>query len=65
MAEPVEIRFDVDRDIADILDAVSKANRMPRNALAASILKQWSDEKVHEATLVTRLARGKGLGVDA
>lgn len=60
MIDPVELRGDIERDISDIVDAVAKARRISRMQCVAEILKQWADEKVHEATLVNRLRRGKG-----
>lgn len=60
MAEPVELRGDCNRDVVDIIDAVAKARRLTRTQVWLGVVEQWAKETVHEATLVTRLARGKG-----
>lgn len=56
----VELRGDIPRDVADVLDAVSQAKRIPRMELVNSILQGWADEKLHEATLVVRVTRSEG-----
>jgi len=48
------------RDVADVLDAVSQAKRIPRMELVNSILQGWADEKLHEAILVVRVTRSEG-----
>lgn len=60
MSDPVEVRCDADRDDVDIIDAVAKAKRIPRNQLVVEILKQWASDKRHESILVMRLAKGHG-----
>lgn len=60
MSDPVELRGDCNRDVVDIIDAVAKARRMNRTQVWLEVVEQWAKEKVHEATLVTRMARGKG-----
>lgn len=56
----VELRGDIDRDVVDVLDAVAKAKRRSRMEVVEQALKEWADGKVHESTLVVRLARGHG-----
>lgn len=56
----VELRGDIPRDVADVLDAVSQAKRIPRMELVNSILQGWADEKLHEAILVVRVTRSEG-----
>lgn len=58
--ELVEMRFMVQRSKFDVFDGVSKARRMPKNALAAEIFGEWADMRVHEATVVLRMQRGNG-----
>lgn len=60
MSDPVEVRCDADRDDVDIIDAVAKAKRIPRNQLVVEILKQWASDKRHESILVMRLSKGHG-----
>ena len=60
MAEPVEIRVDLDREYSDVIDAVAKAKSISRTQMVLRILKEWSEEKRHESTLVHRLTRRKG-----
>lgn len=56
----VEMRFNVPRATFDVFDGVSKAKRVPKNALAASIIGEWADVQVHIATVVLRMAKGNG-----
>ena len=56
----VELRGDIDRDVADVLDAVAKARRVSRMDVVASVLGDWAKDKIHESTIVLRLARGQG-----
>jgi hypothetical protein len=62
MAEPVEIRCDLEREYSDVIDAVAKAKGISRTQMTLMILREWSREKVHESTLVLRLARSHGNG---
>lgn len=56
----VELRGDIPRDVADVLDAVSQARRVSRMELVTSVLQEWADAKLHEATLVVRVTRSEG-----
>jgi predicted transcriptional regulator len=56
----VELRGDIERDIIDVLDAVAKAKRRSRMEVVEQALREWADGKLHESTLVVRLARGQG-----
>lgn len=58
--EKVELRGDVDRDIIDMLDAVSGHMRISRIKLTEKILRRWADDKYHESTVVLRVTRGNG-----
>ncbi len=57
----VELRGDIDRDVADVLDAVAKARRVSRMEVVAAVLGEWAKDKLHESTLVLRLARREGM----
>ncbi len=56
--ELVEMRFYVRRDTFNVFDAVSKADRIPKNKLGASVFDEWAVRQVHRAQMVTRLIRG-------
>ncbi len=56
----VELRGDVPRNVADVLDAVSQARRISRMELVNAILSEWADETLHEATLIVRVTRAEG-----
>lgn len=58
--EPVELRGDVERTIVDVLDAVAMHQGISRIDLVEKILKAWVDDKLHECTLVVRVAGPKG-----
>ena len=58
MAERVELRGDISREVADVLDAASIAGGRSRMALVEEILGKWSAAKVHEATLIFRATQG-------
>ena len=69
--EKVELRGNIDRDIIDMLDAVSGHLRIPRIALAEKILRRWAEDKFHESTVVIRVVgsngsawRGRGTDTD-
>lgn len=53
----VELRGDIPREIADVLDAVASARRIPRNELVVHVLGEWAVRRRHEATLINRVAR--------
>jgi hypothetical protein len=59
-SELVEIRFYVPRDVFNVFDAISRANRTPKSKLGVEIFREWSERKVHEANVVLRLIRGNG-----
>lgn len=58
--DPVELRGDIERDIVDYLDVMSSTRRQSRMELVESILREWVDNKVHESSVIVRLARSKG-----
>lgn len=53
----VELRGEIPRDLIDVIDAVVQAtpgaNRM---SVVRSILEDWCDRKIHEASLIQRVA---------
>lgn len=51
----VELRGDMPREVADMLDAVSAARRMSRIELANKILAKWAEDKRHEAEVIQRV----------
>jgi hypothetical protein len=66
MDELVELRGEVPAEVVAVIDAVVQAtpgaNRM---TVVRDVLKKWADQKVHEATLVTRLSKGYGNEAEA
>ncbi len=58
--DTVEMRFNVPRWIAEVVDAHCLAKRVPRTDQARSILAQWARSEIHLATIVGRVTRGKG-----
>lgn len=63
MPDPfIELRGDVPREFVDTLDAVASArgNGANRMTILREILADWHRKKLHEATLVARVNRGKG-----
>jgi len=61
MSGEVEIRVDLDRQYSDVIDAVAKARSISRTQMCLQILKEWSEQKRHERTLVHRLTRVTGV----
>lgn len=56
----IELRGDVSRDITDVLDAVARSRRCSRMDVVEEVLSEWMARKIHESTLVLRLARRDG-----
>lgn len=54
-----EISFEVTAAEAAVLDAYCVAHGVKRTPVMRQILKEWSDKKWHEATLVVRVAGNK------
>jgi hypothetical protein len=64
--ELVEMRFFVTRDTFNVFDAVSKADRIPKNKLGASVFDEWAARQIHRAQMVSRLTRnGNGNDVQS
>lgn len=56
----VELRGNINREIVDVLDAVSAHLRISRIELVEKILRRWADDKLHESRVVVNVMRGKG-----
>lgn len=51
-----EISFEVDASEAAVLDGYCNAKGIKRTVVMRRLLKEWSDEKLHESILVCRVA---------
>jgi hypothetical protein len=58
MAEKTEIRFEVEHSAVAVLDGYCSATGRGRTDVMKMLLKDWSDKKLHEATLIMRVAGG-------
>ena len=57
MAEKTtEISFEIPACEASVLDGYCAARGIKRTVVMRRLLKEWSDEKWHEATLIMRVA---------
>lgn len=52
-----ELRVEIPREIADVLDGVSLAQDMKRTELVSGILESWARAEVHKWTVLGRVAR--------
>lgn len=60
MAEKTtEICFEVESVEASVLDGYCQAKGIKRTQVMRQLLKDWSVEKLHEATLIMRVAGSK------
>ena len=50
-----EIRFEVGRDELAVLDGFCQATGKDRTKVIRGLLKEWSDEKLHESILICRV----------
>jgi len=57
-----EISFEVPADEAAVLDGYCQAKGIKRTAVMRRLLKEWSDEKHHEAIFIVRVAGSKQVG---
>jgi hypothetical protein len=58
-----ELRGEIPRWVVDILDAVVTARggqsaNVHRTTVVTEVLSEWAEKKLHEASLITRLAAG-------
>jgi hypothetical protein len=51
-----EIRFEVERDDLSVLDGYVQATGKSRADVLRMLLSEWSEKKLHEATLICRVA---------
>jgi hypothetical protein len=58
--DQVELRFNVPRWVAEVIDAHVSAKRLPRTAVAANVVANWAKSEIHLATVVGRVTRGNG-----
>lgn len=59
----VELRFEVPRWIADVIDAHVAAGlmrRASRNKVCLAVMHKWAADQVHLGTMLSRLNRGNG-----
>lgn len=55
-AQSTEISFEVPADEASVLDGYCQAKGIKRTAVMRRLLKEWSEEKRHEAIMICRVA---------
>jgi len=51
-----EVSFEIDRDEVAVLDGYCNARGLNRTFVMSKILREWSEEKLHEATVICRTA---------
>lgn len=51
-----ELRFEIPDDQLSVIDAVASASNTNRTAVVREILSDWTEKKLHEATLIVRVA---------
>lgn len=51
-----EVRWEATAEETAVLDGYCSANGIDRSKVMRSILKEWSDRKLHEATMILRVA---------
>ena len=59
--EVVELRFNVPRWIAEVVDAHCAAKRMNRTDIAKAVMDKWARSELHLAMVVTRVTKGNGI----
>lgn len=55
--ESVELRTDLPREVADVVDAISVAQRLTRGQLVVRILSEWAQQRMHEHSVLSRVVR--------
>ncbi|MEY2654018.1 MAG: hypothetical protein RLZZ524_1046 [Pseudomonadota bacterium] len=61
----VELRVEVPADELAILDGYCQARGKDRTAVVRDMLREWSIGKLHEATLICRVARVNPIAPDS
>lgn len=56
MSSITELRVEVDSDEVSVLDGYCSATGKKRTEVIRSLLKEWSNAKLHEAELILRVA---------
>jgi DNA integrity scanning protein DisA with diadenylate cyclase activity len=56
MADTTELRVELPREEVSVLDGYCQGTGQDRTKVLRRILREWSDAKLHEATLVLRVA---------
>ena len=51
-----EIRFELDADETSVLDGYCQATGKSRGEVMRGLLRDWSADRLHEATLICRVA---------
>ena len=59
MAERTEIRFEVPPEEVAVLDGYCSAKNITRKTVIRQLLRDWSAEQLHVATLILRVAGNK------
>jgi len=54
-----EISFEVTASEAAVIDGYCSARNIKRTVVMKRLLKEWSDEKLHESILICRVAGSK------
>jgi hypothetical protein len=62
MSELRDVRAKITVNADQVLDAVARASGRDKSELIREVLDKWAAEKVHEATLIVRLAIREGTG---
>ena len=66
MAEKTtEISFEVPADEVSVLDGYCSAHGIKRTTVFRRILREWSEKKHHEATVIVRVAGSKPAAPEA
>lgn len=55
--DTTELRTECPREVVDVLDAISMAQRLTRGQLVVRILNDWARDRLHEASLLARVSR--------
>ena len=56
MSEKTEISFEVDAEEASVIDGYCNARKIKRTVVMRQLLKEWSEQKLHESILICRVA---------
>jgi metal-responsive CopG/Arc/MetJ family transcriptional regulator len=56
MSNTTEVRFEVPKEEVSVLDGYCQATGKDRSKVIRDVLRQWSEQKRHEAILICRVA---------